>query len=144
MLDDVGLEGFVSRRMKTDIRERQRLEAERRRREREAREAEERRERARREREAKARRLAHESRERERREKVILDWCYSVCFHAAAAAVGAKGVLRKDRPEEAQVLQDWPTPRPDWWLPPPGLREPMAEWLGDLVNVPQEHPDWNQ
>jgi hypothetical protein len=144
MLDDVELERFVPRRMKTEIRERRRLEAERRRRERGAREAEERRERARREREAKARRLEHERLKRERHEKVVLDWCYSVCFQAAAAAVGAKGTLRKDRPEEAQVLRDWPTPRPDWWLPPPGLREPMADWLGDLINTPKEHPDWTQ
>ena len=42
------------------------------------------------------------------------------------------------------MLRDWPVPRPDWWLPPPGLREPMAEWLGDLINVPEEHPDWTQ
>jgi hypothetical protein len=42
------------------------------------------------------------------------------------------------------LYEDFPVPRPDWWLPPPGLRGPMAAWLKDLANLPDEHPDWRQ
>jgi hypothetical protein len=102
MLDHDELWRFVPRRLADPIIERRRekwrlhMEAERR----------EEKERARQAREARKRRLEYERCKRERHEKVVLDWCYSVCFQAAAAAVGAKGMLRKDRPEEAQVLQD--------------------------------------
>jgi hypothetical protein len=102
-------------------------------------------ERARQAREAKKRRLEHERRERERHEKVVLDWCYCICREAAREAIGlGNGPDDKTRPEIVQLYEDFPIPRPDWWLPPPELRARMAEYLKDLANIPDEHPDWNQ
>jgi hypothetical protein len=132
MLEDDELREFVPRRLKAEVLERRRLEEERRRREREAREAAARDERERQAREVRARRLERERRALEKRERVVLDRCYFVCFLAAMDAVGAKEV------------RDWPAARPDWWLPPPGLREQVDEWLGDLVDIPDEHPDWRR
>jgi hypothetical protein len=93
---------------------------------------------------AEARRLEHERRERERHEQVVLDWCHAVCLGAARAAIGAGGPGQEDHLEVVQLRRDFPVPRPDWWLPPPGLRGPMAEYLKDLANLPGEHPDWSQ
>jgi hypothetical protein len=104
----------------------------------------EREERERQARAAEARRLEQERRERERHEQVLLDWCYAVCLGAARAAIGARGPDRQDRPEVVQLQRDFPVPRPDWWLPPPDLRGPMAEYLKDLANLPDEHPDWSR
>jgi hypothetical protein len=55
-----------------------------------------------------------------------------------------KGAYWPQEPENQPFVRDWPTERPAWWLPPPGLRGPMAEWLKDLANLPDEHPDWSQ
>jgi hypothetical protein len=142
MLRDAELEDLVPRRLRAEILERWRLVEERRRREREAKEAAERKRRARQAREAKARRLEYE---RVRRERVVLDWCYNACWWAAWEAVRAPGQpYNKDLPEAVQLRRDFPVPRPDWWLAPPDLRARMAEYLKDLANIPDEHPNWAQ
>jgi hypothetical protein len=140
MIDHDELARFVPRPLARALAERRR-EQWRRRMEAEHRGQEERERQAR---AAEARRLEHERRERERHEQVVLDWCYAVCLGAARAAIGARGPDRQDRPEVVQLQRDFPVPRPDWWLPPPGLGGPMAEYLKDLANLPDEHPDWSR
>ena len=141
MTDHDELARFVPRplaRVIADRREeKRRLRTEAERREREGRE--------RQAREARARRLEHERRERERHEKTVMDWAYSHCFHEAYKAIGAPtGGDRFERPEFVQLRLDFPSPRPSWWLPPPGMYQAVAEDLPKHRLPDYVEPGWSR
>lgn len=66
--------------------------------------------------------------EEERVRQVAMSDCYSACRRLALADAGLRfspGYM--DRPEFKPFLRDWPSGRPDNWLPPPGMLQIALE-----------------
>jgi hypothetical protein len=66
-----------------------------------------------------------------------------VCRRAAYRDFGSpKGAYWPQEPENQPFVRDWPTQRPAWWRPPPGLLEAVAADLPRQRVLPYREPDW--
>jgi hypothetical protein len=139
MLGDPELEGYVPRRLRAQILERQRLEAE---------------ERARAERRVRREKAAAERRERERQERAERAQVNYECYWRCRNAYAVRWSLAHS--DIANVWQDeafnreWPRDRPRWWLPPPALFDAMRDFLRrrdatrTYLNFDDEVPGWTE
>jgi hypothetical protein len=141
MLNDAELEGYLPRRLKAEILERRRLEAE----------AHERAERR-----ARREKAAAERRERERAERAEFNEVRRQCYWRCR--VHAMHRFWRDHPtedwRESPVRErfdlDWPERMPGWWLPPPEMHEPMLAFLRrraatrTYLDFDDEVPGWEE
>jgi hypothetical protein len=116
MLCDPDLEGYVPRRLKAEILERQRLEEE---------------ERARAERRARRERATAERRAREREERAERNQAIADCYWRCRIAYQVRwGLARPDINvwQDEEFKREWPRDRPRWWAPPPQMLDAMMDF----------------
>ena len=80
-------------------------------------------------------------RERDERER-LLDEAYRVCRRAAYRDFGSpKGAHWPQEPANQPFVRNWPTQRPAWWRPLPGLLEAV---MAQPTRLPYGYhePDW--
>jgi hypothetical protein len=76
----------------------------------------------------------------------FLDHAYGICRRNAYIAFGApKGAHWSQEPENLPFVCDWPSARPAWWAPPPGLLEAVKRYVPSPNGcVVGPEPDWGE